>query len=54
MTHYATHWQIASDANFTTLVYDVTSTTDLTEMATFGLDEGTPYYIRAQHIGQLP
>lgn len=53
MTHYATHWQIASDGNFITLVYDVVSTTDLVTMITSGLAEGTPYYIRAQHIGQV-
>ena len=53
MVHVATHWQIATDPNFTDLVYDQTSTTDLVDLVTFGLDEGTPYYIRAQHIGEV-
>lgn len=51
MTHYSTRWQISTDANFVTIVYDVTSTTDLTTMISSGLLEGTPYYIRAMHIG---
>ena len=53
MTHYATRWQISTDVNFVTLVYDATSTTELVSMITSGLVEGIPYFIRAQHIGQV-
>ena len=53
MSHYATRWQIATDPDFVEVVFDETSTTDLVDMATFGLDEGIAHYIRALHIGQI-
>ena len=53
MTHYATHWQIATDPDFVEVVFDEVSTTDLVDMATFGLDEGIAYYIRAMYIGEI-
>lgn len=52
MEHYATRWQVATDPEFQTIAYDVTSTTDKIQTVTSGLKNNIQYYIRAYHIGQ--
>ncbi len=50
--HAKTRWQIATDADFKNVVYDVTNTTNLTSIwvPDFMLMEDTKYWWRAQYI----
>ena len=51
-THESTTYQIAKDVTFTNIVYNVTSTTDLTShLITEDLDYETTYYIRMRYNG---
>lgn len=52
MSHYATHWQIATDAGFTQLVVDEVSTTSLTSYTVTGLAIRENYFVRAKFIGR--
>ena len=52
MSHYATHWQIATDAGFTQLVVDEVSTTSLTSYTVTGLAMRANYFVRAKFIGR--
>ena len=49
-THYSTHYQVSTDAAFTSLYYNVESTTSLNSAATT-LKEGVTYYIRVRYRG---
>ncbi len=51
-SHSKSQWQIASNSNFTTIVYDTGETTDLTShTVAAALAQGTTYYVRARHKG---
>ena len=49
-THYSTHYQVSTDAAFTSLYYNVESTTSLNSAATT-LKEDVTYYIRVRYRG---
>lgn len=51
-THTRTHWQVATDAGFTTFAVDVADT-NLTSLAISNLQYSTVYYIRARHEGSV-
>lgn len=51
--HTATRWQLASDENFTNIVRDFTSATDLTSTVVAGLTYSTSYWVRCMHIAEL-
>lgn len=51
LTHYATRWQIATDAAFTNIIADVTSQTELDSWMAPALTPGVTYYARVQHQG---
>ena len=51
LMHFKTQWQVATDANFTNIVYDHTSEVDLLSHAVSGLPDGTTYYVRVRYIG---
>jgi hypothetical protein len=51
LTHHATRWQIATDAAFTNIVVDETSTTSLLTYTVEQLESEGEYYVRIQHIG---
>ena len=49
-THYSTHYQVSTNEAFTSLYYNVESTTSLKSAATT-LEEGVTYYIRVRYRG---
>lgn len=52
-THTATRWQLASDENFTNIVRDFTSATDLTSTVMTDLTHNASYWVRCMHIAEL-
>lgn len=53
--HVATRWQIATDANFTNVVHDITETnpSKLISRLSPTLVDGTTYFVRAKHIAEV-
>lgn len=51
--HTATHWQLARNAEFTDLVVDDLSTTNLLTYECPQLDSLGVYYVRIRHVGEL-
>ena len=49
-THTATKWEIATDADFTTKVVDLTTSDYLTSYTTDVLDYETKYYVRVKYL----
>ena len=49
-THYSTHYQVSTNEAFTSLYYNVESTTSLNSAATT-LEKGVTYYIRVRYRG---
>ena len=49
-THTATKWEIATDAEFTTKVVDLTTSDHLTSYTTDVLDYETKYYVRVKYL----
>ena len=46
----STTWQIATDINFHNLVYNETSTTNLTSIITSGINPAVTYFCRLRHV----
>ena len=51
--HQETRWQLATDANFTQIVRDYTSSIDLTSTVMDGLSYGTTYWVRCMYLAEL-
>lgn len=54
ITHSYSRWQVATDAGFTTIVYDGTDPVNLTRLKLPRLKNGQKYYVRVQHFGKKP
>jgi hypothetical protein len=50
-THERSHWQVATDIDFTTIVSNINNITNLTSVFINNLLANTTYYIRVQHKG---
>lgn len=52
-THSQTHWQIATDDTFSTLLVDEQDAVNLTGIQITGLSYDTEYYVRVRHQGSV-